>query len=898
MNPDVNLARGEFRILLVLGLALAFIGSVAHSRADRLLDDLVSYWPLDVVEGNRTPDEISSYDLDLVNLTADDLVDGYAGKAMAFDHARQTLLVRIHEPWEDLPANQHSAFTISMWVQVAGAGQNNLRIFSEGSTEDRDPLFNIGTRVDGESGQVDFYIRNEGPGWPTVYHIRSEQEALDGTWRHIAFTQMADGTRLLHVDGVLDSVTIGPSRPGEGDYPLNTTSVGGIRRAGPSGPSHWVTGNIDEVAIWKRALSEEEINRVIAEGVPLLLSSGLVSHWPLDEVAGARTPDVVSGYDLDLVNLTAGDLIEGYSGLAMAFDKARQTLLVRIHEPGELLPINQNPAFTISMWVQVVGTGQYGQRIFSEGNTEDSNPLFGIGTRVDGTSDQVAFYIRNDGSDWPTVGHIRSEQEALDGTWRHIAFTQMDDGTRLLHVDGVLDGLEIGLRPEEGGWALDTTSVGGVRSIGAAHGVTGNIDEVALWRRALSEEEIGQVFESGVPSVPTGSSALEIASFTVEYPAVVNGQNAVLHWDATPEALLSINHGVGDVMDATEFGVGSIEVTMDGSRNFVLTARRGTESVTASILVRAFWGVTEGWALIDNFDTWELGSIDGKGLWRNPVGSAHVVEGPRSQALTFLAGEALNALDLMSRTIPEGARTTLFFRTFVDPESDADGLALNVGLTDKPIRFVDDFDSDVGPFVHFSNSEGFGVDLYARNGSGVDLEWLGRPALDEDRVCNVWIDIKNRSVEDGDLFTIHVQKEGEERITTAARQWVSDRNPAGSSEPDAVFPDLDVLFTAAFAGSRSAGLVQFDDFYLSTTGDFNDTIPVPVQETVFLQEVDPPAEDGAISINQADGVVTLEYTGTLHVGDSVTGPFAPVVGAGSPYQLTVETGAVRFFIVR
>ena len=55
---------------------------------------------------------------------------------------------------------------------------------------------------------------------------------------------------------------------------------------------------------------------------------------------------------------------------------------------------------------------------------------------------------------------------------------------------------------------------------------------------------------------------------------VVNGQEAVLHWDASPDAALSINHGVGDVSGNTDFGVGSVSVALEGTRTFVLTATR------------------------------------------------------------------------------------------------------------------------------------------------------------------------------------------------------------------------------------------------------------------------------------------------------------------------------------
>jgi hypothetical protein len=77
------------------------------------------------------------------------------------------------------------------------------------------------------------------------------------------------------------------------------------------------------------------------------LSNDLVSYWPLDEVQGTKTPDLVSGYDMDLSNLTAADLVEGKVGKAFSFSNARKTLLSRVHKAGEQLPINQHPSFTI-----------------------------------------------------------------------------------------------------------------------------------------------------------------------------------------------------------------------------------------------------------------------------------------------------------------------------------------------------------------------------------------------------------------------------------------------------------------------------------------------------------------------------------------------------------------------
>ena len=273
-------------------------------------------------------------------------MDGQTGMAFEFSFDRQTLLSRVHQAGEDLPANQHESWTLSIWAKLEGTGQNDLRIFSEGNTEDSNPLFNLGTHNQGASGQLDVYIRQDG--WPVVGHIYTVGEPFDGDWHHIVFVQ-ENGARAVYIDGELDGIE-GLSEKPEGDWLVNNTSIGGILRASAS---HWVNGVLDEVAIWKRALSEEEIAEIQDNGMSSILSPlarGLVSHWPLDEVQGTKTPDVIGGYDMDLTNLSAEDLVDGQTGMAFEFSFDRQTLLSRVHQAGEDLPANQHESWTLSIW--------------------------------------------------------------------------------------------------------------------------------------------------------------------------------------------------------------------------------------------------------------------------------------------------------------------------------------------------------------------------------------------------------------------------------------------------------------------------------------------------------------------------------------------------------------------
>ncbi|MDC0295791.1 PA14 domain-containing protein [bacterium] len=786
-------------------------------------DGLISYWPLDVVQGTKTPDLISFYDMELVNLTSDDLVDGKHGKAFSFSNERQTLLQRVHEPSDNLPANKHESYTLSMWVNVTGEGQNDLRIFSEGNTSNSNPLFNMGTHNGGADGSLDFYLRQSG--WDTFGHAYSEQQPFDSTWHHIALVQ-SDGARTFYVDGVADALEI-PDKP-EGDWLVNNTSIGGILRAAAS---HWVTGLIDDVAIWNRALTESELGELSSSALGDLLggqeadpvAEGLVAHWPLDVIQGTKTPDKVNGYDMELTNLSESDVVAGKVGNAFSFSNERQTLLSRVHEADEDLPANKHESYTLSMWVNVVGEGQNDLRIFSEGNTSNSNPLFNLGTHNGGADGSLDFYLRQSG--WDTFGHAYSEQQPFDGTWRHIAFVQTN-GARTLYVDGVADALEIPDKPE-GDWLVNNSSIGGILRAAASHWSTGLIDEVAVWKRALSEDEVNSVITNGVPSAGGGNQRpLAIASFSAEYASAAKGSTVVLQWDASPDASLWVSHGVGDVTANSEFGVGTVSVPLEGTSNFTLYASRGSDTVSASTMVTAYDGIADGWTLIQDFESMNTdASVNGQERWKNPEGTTAVIETgtPSGNAMT-LSGTALSAVLLGSQTILEGEKATLFFRAYT-AEGDGGSVQVNVGLSEKPIRFIGDFDADVGPFVQFGDLEGF-LDLLSIDGYGGTLDWTGK-SVDYETTYNVWLDVDNRNLDDGDKFTMYFQKASGGDREEGFKDYTSDRNPAGSVDLGLPGPDLDTIFVSSHNNGIQEGQFLIDDIYISK-GSFNDGIPAEI----------------------------------------------------------------------
>lgn len=225
---------------------------------------LAAYWPLDGTVGTTTPDLSSNaYDLSLMSMDATNFVID-EGRAAASFNGVDTMLVRTHLSEDELPISRHPAFTISMWVKITGSGQNDRRFFSESSTIDTDPLFNLGSEKLGNDDSLDLYLRDRG----TTDHQLSTSTPLDGTWRHIVYTQNAANQQIqVFVDGVLDrddwtyrAITL-PE--------VNITSIGGILR---DTECCFIQGLVDDVSVWKGVMSPEKITQLASGTSPAQLA--------------------------------------------------------------------------------------------------------------------------------------------------------------------------------------------------------------------------------------------------------------------------------------------------------------------------------------------------------------------------------------------------------------------------------------------------------------------------------------------------------------------------------------------------------------------------------------------------------------------------------------------------
>ena len=240
------------RFFLLPALVVAVLVTARHAPAN-LTDDLVVYFTFDNVKGKRVLDE-SDNGLDAEVLENTKFVEGKYGNA-----------IRITANTEDcvnIPASEElkisDEITMMAWVYQERWLGASVQWFDRGTFS---PMLNqaYGMAVFDESDVVAAGFLERGSaiaiilGGENQLQILIENEMKDRTWHHVTGTY--DGKSvIIYLDGEVIN---------EGDIKFNFlgTNDQDLRIGCVRGKSHYAfkDGSIDEVAIWSRALSEDEI---------------------------------------------------------------------------------------------------------------------------------------------------------------------------------------------------------------------------------------------------------------------------------------------------------------------------------------------------------------------------------------------------------------------------------------------------------------------------------------------------------------------------------------------------------------------------------------------------------------------------------------------------------------
>jgi hypothetical protein len=405
-------------------------------------DGLVAYYPL---EGDAL--DSSGNGLDGVIMGDPNFVEGVVGMAMDLDGDGDYV-----DCGNDPLIDTISEITVSTWLNIrtipnawTGAvvkGENAWRL----SNVNLDPRFHFGITI-----------------WNAP-----DTASVDGTtavgfdeWHNVTGT--FDGANInVYLDGVLDA-----SAPTTEPIGISTTNM--FIGENSESPGRAWDGLIDEVMIYNRALSEGEVLYLAGVRTPVDPGTdGLVASYSLEG-------DVLDASDNMLDGLIMGDpnFVEGVVGMAIDLDGIDDYVDCGTNE--ELNSLSEK--ITVATWVNIRSITTAWMAIAGKGET-----AWRLSVNNDTTSIHFGF-----------TGGTRGWQAANSVTeipleeWHHVAGVYDNEVGATIYVDSVaetvnpdLDGTAtnempfyLGENPESAGRFLD-----------------GMLDEVVIYGRALSEEEI------------------------------------------------------------------------------------------------------------------------------------------------------------------------------------------------------------------------------------------------------------------------------------------------------------------------------------------------------------------------------------------------------------------------
>ena len=333
-------------------------------------------------------------------------------------------------------------------------------------------------------GRIDFDFRDSnGIAIVTV----SPSSILDGNWHHVAGVRdVTPHTATLYLDGTPVS-SVADTTTGTFTRADGQNRIGSIAVACPTDRYFW-KGQIDEVEVFRRALSQSEIQAIVnarSAGKCRACApppANMVSWWPGDgnanDIVGTNNGTAQNG-----VTFPAGEV-----GQAFGLSASSSQYVTVPDSPS--LRVTQ---FTLDGWVSFNSTVGGGccnmlfSKSFGSGDAE-SYAVWYSGNALHGdTCDGPSFAANCTVLDFPFIPTL--------GVWYHIAYT-FGGSTHALY----LNGLQVASLANTRAPTYDGTdfSIGSETENGSrTYYFDGKIDEVELFNRALSQPEIQSIVNAG-----------------------------------------------------------------------------------------------------------------------------------------------------------------------------------------------------------------------------------------------------------------------------------------------------------------------------------------------------------------------------------------------------------------
>lgn len=463
---------------------------------------LVGHWKMDETTGTTAYDS-SGYGNDGSHANTPTIVSTvpsayFSTRALDLNGSSQRVEIANEENFD---FERTDPFSISMWFKADSLTPTVQTLFSKmGGSPYTGYSLDL---YDGtNSDALSFFLINNYSGSDQLWIRSANQNLLStDTWYHVSVTydgsNDASGLR-MYLNGSRIAHTVSTNNL------TGTIQNDTVPKIGSRGDnSGHFNGQVDEVRVYNREITAAEIRALASKAPPgaLTLSGsqtthiapafmpftgGLVGHWKMDEPVAGTVADS-SGYGNDGTPGGTG----GANNKPVVSADVPTTNIVTTRsldfdgtddEVSASLDSAPGNSYTYTLWLRA-DTTTSGEFAFSLGGNGDQNLRFTTGNKLNAMS-------YNDSA---TLQTKTGDASIQTGAWYHVTVVRDAAASELrLYLNGQLDGAAASVSGNAR-YNSNNVAIGRRLNTGSTY-FEGQIDDVRIYNRALSAEEIAALY--------------------------------------------------------------------------------------------------------------------------------------------------------------------------------------------------------------------------------------------------------------------------------------------------------------------------------------------------------------------------------------------------------------------
>lgn len=491
-----------------------------------IVNDLRSHYKLQGLTDSVRVDSVGSHDMGVV--IAPTRVDGQIEKAANFDRS-STQSLKLLSNRDDVHDFGDEDFTLAMWARLTTKTLPAQTIVSKFFADEAGGHQYFVDYVFGGIDRFRFLVDHDGANPAQIVEADNFGSPTAGQWVFIVawHDSVANTINIQVNNGTPNSLahSLGVNQ-GKGVFHI------GAYQDGSGNQTEFFNGDVDEVSVWARVLTSAERTALYNSGggidITRLFSfvefagsgavdfeadadftcdltvyagdlgeirSDWVSHWPLGESAGQNAVDFVAATMNDLSPTNSPSQVAAQIGNGKNFDESNQEDFEIAHASQTDLTFPNTQSFTFGGWFRM--TNKTAVRIMFAKNIQPNDREYN--SFYDTTADRFGWELHHD-----TLSNFtRVDADGLGspsaGTWYYLTFFyDAVAQTMNISADAIAPDSVAYANPINQGVSPFWLGVwrGGPGAVKALwwHG---DMDEVTVWKRVLSQSERTALYNGG-----------------------------------------------------------------------------------------------------------------------------------------------------------------------------------------------------------------------------------------------------------------------------------------------------------------------------------------------------------------------------------------------------------------